>query len=139
MPPVPILTDALSPTVTEVSPTLSSTPALIVISRDSLMQMTWSPLLYCVSFESVELHMPSRRPCATLMVKGSSSDAKGQSPEPRQLIPKSRGRSPLLWRGLGDVEVGAASKRENNVLMAARKVLYFIFADAVLENVWQKG
>ena len=137
-PPVPSLTDVLSPTVTEVpsSPMLWSTPASIVIFRDSLIQMTWSPLLYSVSSESLELHMASRKPCATLTFKGSSSDAKGQSPEPRQLIPRSRGRSPPLYRGLRDVEAGAATDKENNVLKTAMKVMNFMSAVAVMECVW---
>jgi hypothetical protein len=33
-----------------------------------------------------------------------------------------------LYRGLGDVEVGAATDREKNMLGAVRRVLYFIFA-----------
>jgi hypothetical protein len=74
--------------------------------------------------------MASRRPWATFTGSGSSKVARGQRPEPRQLIPKSRGRTSRLYREIGFVEEGAAAERVNSMLMAVMKVVDFMFADA---------
>jgi hypothetical protein len=71
--------------------------------------------------------MASRSPCAMFTFSGSSNEAKGQSPEPRQLIPRSRGRMLRLYGEIGD---GTAVERGRRVLRRAVKVRDFMTANA---------
>jgi hypothetical protein len=63
---------------------------------------------------------------------GSSKEARGQSPEPRQLIPRSRGRRLRLY---GEIGEGTAVVRGRRMPRKVVKVRDFMAADAGMGTI----